>query len=513
LPISNAISCIKTGYLVDMVEPFFNKLEFDWKNNPEGKLLKAECLVIMGEIQLAKEEFESILIRDEIYLSPTEIKDLCQDTEDLSIISSLDLRHYHYTYAKTLLQLRSFSDLLFLSENSHSWSEELNNGDWKIFTAEVFRRSKQFDNAINIVSSMQLQSPPLLTEALIYRDEGKTNLLESVVDKFFQEIVSDFCFHPSGIPEAIFYALRSNIELEKLNYELAIDLAEKSVLKDPASIECCIALAVALKCSDLKKEAIKVLQTGLSIIPHSPELLSLLIELLIDTQEIENAEAMLVRYRPLLENNNFITDAHRLGELICIAKLAAQNGNFDEKEFCNLQAWNWIDKKTNPVNSWLKGAVIARNRAEYLRTAEVMYFAKVIEYLLVECVFNPFKKYCKNNALELDSKQFQSVVNFINKDMQVSLSGMAKILSNAERSYRSNEELILTKFRDFLGMETVADSRMIRNREFVDLLSDFSRLRNRAAHIQEPDFETYSRTMKLVIDIDQPGLIFQVLGV
>jgi hypothetical protein len=62
-------------------------------------------------------------------------------------------------------------------------------------------------------------------------------------------------------------------------------------------------------------------------------------------------------------------------------------------------------------------------------------------------------------------------------------------------------------------METVADSRMIRNREFVDLLSDFSRLRNRAAHIQDPDFETYSRTMKLVIDIDQPGLIFQVLGV
>ena len=322
----------------------------------------------------------------------------------------------------------------------------------------------------------------------------------------------DDCIHPAGKPAAVFLALKASIEIDSSNFEQGLKFARDAVIADPASCECRATLARALESSGLAQEATYVLADGLKRLPGNPVLLRMLTENYLSNDNVDAADAVVSQHRALLERNGFQLDASRLGEQISLAKLSlisARTGSAENGEFSYAQ---WIEDRQQPINRWLKAATIARRRGEELRTAEVMYLGKVAEYVLLKAVFEPFKIEHGAAFVGYESKDLRDVANFVARDQHLSLGGMARILRAAERSYRSSEERLLTKFRDFLTTGAIAQPGKIRDREFVDLLSDFARLRNCAAHIQDPDESTHIKTMNLVVGENGPGILLQILG-
>jgi tetratricopeptide (TPR) repeat protein len=509
LPIANAVDCARRGYLGDELDPFIERLVADWDEVPAAQAVKAQALVVKGEWAQAAAAYERILCDGDRFRTPEEIYAQEADPEDLSIFGAATAEH-HYGYAEVLLALGRLGDLVRLHHAVTHWPA-WRDGDWTILLAEALRRARRIQEARVTLEGMKVQSPPLLTAALCCRDEGDVAKLDEILDQFARDIGEDDCRHPAGAPGAVFAALRAERLLDLGNCDEALRLAREAVVADPTAAICRQVCARALGELGQQEEQTQMLREGLKRLPANTVLLGLLIEDLIERDAVDDAEQLYNEARPILERNGFALVRHQLGEQIALSKCALRSDEVAAREDGDLNVkWPWVADQPDPIGKWLRAASIAHGRRDDMLTAEIMYLSKVAEYLLVNRVFDPFRAAHGGEVASWGADQYRDIAKFLDGGNAPAIGGMARVLRAAEHSYRSSEEKLVTVFREFLISGAGAAGRRIRHRAFVERLTEFGRLRNGVAHLQDADANKIDDILALVVNRGQPGLIFEV---
>jgi tetratricopeptide (TPR) repeat protein len=509
LPISNAISTARQGLLAEELEPFIERLRADWQEFPTAVALLGEALVMQGKLASAAECFERALWDGENIRTPEELWKTEQSEDDLSLLGRPSLEH-HYDAAACFLELGHLDRVLELVEQIRKWPKWMD-GDWLILEAEVYLAKRDSGRAAKVISGMLDQPPPRLVAvriALAQDDNVEADRLIAI--GLADETASSFN-HPMGKPDALFRVFAAQRALKIGDPEHSEELARDAVHRDPACALARVVLGEALSGRSFEQERLEIFEDGLRRAPGHSALVAALVESLVSAGEIDLASEHFERYRSLLVERGEEVVASRLGEFLAVDRLS-RTQNRSTQDANTPKQWAWSEELSSPVREWLLAAQLALGRGEDLAAAYGLYVSKVAEFLLIEKVMSPFRESIVD-APELSSDRHRDVSQFMAGGRPPSIGGMARILEAASNSYRSSEDLLVTRFRDAISQGKFGDARLLRSREFVGQIVELGRTRNSAAHIGDQDLTAIKAASHCVIADGRPGILFTALRI
>lgn len=503
LPILNAFQCAKEGYLASELDPFIEVLEKDWLDNPLAQAVRAEALMLKGEYSLAIAIFKDVLYRDEIIITPEELW-VTEDDISINLMPSIE---FHYSYGLALLKCNLLQPLYELIQMVREWSQ-WNNGDWTIIFAELLCLTDESVKALEYLDAMAEQPPVCISKAIIYRNLEHSNECIDFIKKGLAYSDNERFNHPFGRPDSVLHALNAE-ELFKINeLDKAEFSAKQAVITDPSCAMSRLIYAKILGATNRNEDKRIILEEGLSRSPGDPDLLSELVTFLaVEIDDVTAATITFNKYRSLLDRNNFTSISHKLGELVAVVKLAKIESAIDESNDI-VSTLQWESGQPLIIREWLVAAKIARQKIPILKTAYILYLAKIAEFLLINDLFTKFRDDCIMSSFFRTDKH-KDICVYIEGGNAPSLGAMYRLFNEIDKSYRSSEEPIVTKFRDFISSGKTGSSQILRDRKFIDQLGELARLRNSVAHIDESNVDSLMGALSFVLNDDEPGLLFQ----
>jgi tetratricopeptide (TPR) repeat protein len=509
LPISNAISTAQQGLLAEELEPFIERLRSDWQESPTAVALLGEALMMQGKLSSAAECFERALWDGETIRTPEELWKTEQSEDDLSLLGKPTLGN-HYAAATCFLELGRLDRLLELVAQVRKWPKWMD-GDWLILEAEAYLAAGDPGRAAEVISGMLDQPPPRLVAVRIALARGDVVEADRLIAVGVSDETASNFNHPMGKPDALFRIFAAQRALKNGDLEPSEELAREAVRRDPACALARVVLGEALSGRVLEQEQLEVLEDGLRRAPGHPSLVAALVESLVSAGEIDLASKRFEQNRPLLVERGEQVIAHRLGEFLAVDRLSRMQ-NRSAEDGGTPKPWEWTEKISSPVREWLFGAQLAIARGEGLAAAYGLYVSKVAEYILIEKVMLPFRE-AMVDARALSSDHHLDVSKFMAGGRSPSIGGMARFLEAASKSYRSSEDLLVTRFRDAISQGKFGDARLLRGQELVQQLVDLGRTRNSAAHIGDQGLAAIKAASCCVITDERPGMLFAALKI
>lgn len=509
LPISNALSVARVGLLAEEIDPFIERLRADWQSSCKAMSILGQALVLQGKLSSATQCFQKALWNHDEIRTPEEIWGEGRDAADMSLFGEPDLED-HYAAANCFLELGRVDLLMTLVAKVSGWPKWMN-GDWMILQAEVYVAANQLDDASAIVSGMEDQPPPQIVAAKIAIERQDYEEADRLIAQGIADEEAEEFNYPGGRPDAMFRVLAAERSLTNGEPERSEVLARDAVRRDPACAHARLALVSALEGRATEDERQALLADGLRRAPGHPALVAALVESLVSAGNTEFANAEFVKYRPLLEERGATVVAHRLAELLAVDRLSRI---VDKSAGASLASppWPWLEQLQSPLRDWMRGAHLASVRGEELAAAYGLYLGKVAEYLLVSKIMAPFRD-SMPDAHTLFSDRHRDAARFMSGGVPPSIGGIARLLDDASRSYRSSDDELTIRFRDAVSRGKFGDSRTLRSREFVDQLLALGKARNSTAHLGDHDMAALKAATRCVISDGHPGLLLSSLGV
>ncbi len=507
LPIVNAIDCCYYLKKPNLLDYFIEKLESDWKWNPEANLQLAYAFSLKGKHEDAVNLYYSILKVDGKIINPDTLFETVRgDNEDLTLLGSATMRD-HKRLGISLLMSGDTKNLLNLIGAVRNWKKWFD-GDWDVLEAEAYRKNNDASRAVAIVSDMQEQAPPLVTLALCNLEQGHLSEARRLANRILDSDLQAHNFnHPEGRPDAVAKSILALDLLESGKQKRALEIAKDAISND---VSCTIArtsyasTAIAM---ENKEEACRSLQEGLKRRPGSPAMLRLLIETLLDLERYVEAAKALETHRALLSQNNASNLGDKLGELIALRQLS----NFKKDVDFNKLDMTWAFSLSETSQSWLKANLAIDGKTLNLPEASMFYLAKIVEKEFGDRIFYPFKESLVNPD-KFVSEQYSDFSRFLTGDYAPSLGGMRRVLRAAAKSYNSEESQLITKLREFLSEMKNINSNELLDRTVLDKLNSLGHVRNSLAHVGEPDVQKMTKYAEFVLEKNKPGPLLQAIG-
>ena len=501
LPFQNALNCAKLGFLTNELDPFIEALEQDWLNIKLAQAIRGNYLMLKGEYLLAINIFQDVLYSENNIITP---EDLWDNEYDITVSSSPSI-DFHYCYALCLLKCKLIQPLYDLTQTVQGWSK-WHNGDWTIIYAELFKLNNEIQKSLEILDSMEIQPPVCISKAIIYDTTGQIDDRKEFISKGLSYPDYHRFNHPLGASGSVLHALNAEELFRSQELDKAEVSAKEAVIFDPSCVISRLISANIFGALSKNDEKRIILEEGLERAPGDPELLTELVPFLaIEMDDVSSATLIFDKYRPLLERNNFTSTAHKLGELVALVKLSKVE-SVKEKFSDNVSSLEWESNQPLIIREWLFAAKVARQKS-ILKSAYVMYLAKIAELLLINNLFSKFRDIC-NSQGHYNSDQHRDMCRYIQGGNAPSLGAMHRLFNEADRSYRSNEVPVVTAFREFISSGKAGVSKILRDKKFINQLGDLARLRNSVAHIDESDLDPLMDSLSIVLKDNNPGILF-----
>ncbi len=502
LPFQNALNCAVLGFLTNELDPFIEALEQDWLDVKLAQAIRANYLMLKGEYLLAIKIFQNVLYSENDIITPEEL----WDNEYDITVSSIPSMNFHYCYALCLLKCKLIQPLYDLIQTVQGWSK-WHDGDWKIIYAELFVLNNESDKSLEILDSMAEQPPVFISKAIIFENIGQIDERNTLISKGLNHPDYHRFNHPLGASGSVLQALNAEVLFSNQEIDKAELAAKEAVIFDPTCVVSRLISAKIFGAMSRNDEKRTILEEGLERVPGNPDLLNELVPFLaIDMDDVLSASVILDKNRPLLERNDFTSTAHELGELVALVKLSkieSAKENIND----NVSTLEWEFSQPLIIREWLFAAKVARQKS-ILKSAYVMYLAKIAELLLINNLFSKFRDVCKSQGY-YDSDQYRDMYRYIQGGNAPSLGAMHRLFNDADKSYRSNEEPIVTGFREFISSGKAGASKILRDKKFINQLGDLARLRNSVAHIDEADLDPLMDSLAIVLKDNDPGILFK----
>ena len=143
-----------------------------------------------------------------------------------------------------------------------------------------------------------------------------------------------------------------------------------------------------------------------------------------------------------------------------------------------------------------------------------MYLGKVAEYQIRQKILEPFKTYCGSEGISGNGK-FRDIEIFLDGGHSPSIVGFARFLKWVRKPVTDEDDPLVLAFRhwwtSFSGINST--ERILIDKKFLKRLNSFGEVRNKAAHIGDPDTHELWSKVSVVIDNDRPGILFDALGI
>lgn len=509
LPIANAISAARMGFLAEELDPFVLRLRSDWQSSLKGTALLGQALVLQGKLSSAAQCFEKALWNNDTIRTPEELWASERDTEDLSLLGHASLED-HYHAAKCFLALGRLDLLMELARKVYEWPKWMN-GDWMVLRAEAHLAAGDLNQAEAIVESMSDQPPPRVVAAKIAIVRGDAQKADAILKDGLEDHTASAFSHPEGRPDAMFRALAAERALESGNPEEAENLAREAVRQDPTCVRARLALIGAIEGRCPEEEFASQIMDGLRRSPGHPGLMSALVVSLISAGKPELADQELDQARAVLYERAAGEVAHRLGEAIAIDRLS-RIAPVESPSPVDDADWPWLEKLQSPLREWMRGANLSLNRGEELSAAYTLYVSKVAEYLLVEKVMLPFRNTLLNPHA-IYSERHRDIARFLGGGVPPSIGAIARLIDSASRPARALDDEITKKFRLEISKGNLGAIRSLLGSQLIGQLIDLGRARNMAAHLGEADIAFLLAATRCVVADGRPGDLFEALGV
>ena len=509
LPLSNAVASAKDGFLAEELNPFIERLETEWQSLPSALALLGQALVLQGRLTAAANSFERALWSASSIRTP---EDLWKDgrlDDDLSLPGEPSIEQ-HYAGACCFLELGRLDKVLALTAQIRDWPRWMN-GDWLILESEVFLAAGDFDRAAAIISSMTDQPPPRLVSAKIAIAQGSEQLADQLIANGLADEQAHAFKHPFGRLDALFRVLASQRALSKGEPEEAESLAREAVRRDPTCAAARMALVDSLSGRISEPELQQLLRDGLRRSPGHVGLVAALVELLVASGQTEEATHVLEENRSLMLERGDQIATHKLGELLAVDRLS-RLAVTTSATLPSTDNWPWLGSLSSPLQEWLRGAKLSLERSDELAAAYGLYVSKAAEYILIERVMLPFRDACPD-APSLLSEKHRDVGRFMAGGIAPSVGGIARLFDAANKSYRSSEDELTTRFRDMISSGCFGDAKTLRSDDFVNELLELGMARNSTAHLGEGTLADLQKATRCVIAGDTPGRLLTVLNI
>lgn len=141
-----------------------------------------------------------------------------------------------------------------------------------------------------------------------------------------------------------------------------------------------------------------------------------------------------------------------------------------------------------------------------------LYVSNAGEYILIERVMLSFRDAC-TDASSLLSEKHRDVGRFMAGGIAPSVGGIARLFDAANKSYRSSEDELTTRFRDMISRGCFGDAKTLRSDDFVNELLELGKARNSTAHLGDVILADLQKATRCVIAGDTPGRLLTVLKV
>jgi hypothetical protein len=317
--------------------------------------------------------------------------------------------------------------------------------------------------------------------------------------------------HPQGSPDAMFRVLASNRALIEGKEEAAAKLATDALERDPSCVPARIALYAAFAGMSPEKERQDLLREGLRYSPGEADLVTALVESLVESNDIDLAAEVLEANRPLLIERGKSIVSHRLGEFLAVDRIS-RLGPSSSQATSLRNEWEWVKRLAPPLREWLRGANISFERSEDLSAAYGLYTGKAAEYILVERVMIPFRNSCRD-AERLLSDRHRDISRFMGGGTAPSLGAIARLFSDTVRPHVFLQEEITRRFREAINRGMFGDPKVLCSKEFVTQLTELGRARNSTAHLGVNTLAELQKAAQFVVTNDRPGLLLKALRI
>lgn len=86
-----------------------------------------------------------------------------------------------------------------------------------------------------------------------------------------------------------------------------------------------------------------------------------------------------------------------------------------------------------------------------------------------------------------------------------SIGGVARLMESAAKNYRSSDDALTISFREAIKTGGLGDSRMLRDADLINQLTDLGKARNSSAHLGEQDLKSIIPATRCIVDQGRPG--------
>lgn len=507
LPVINAVDCCNYLQQPKLLDYFIDRLESDWKSNTEANLRLAYAFSLQGKHVDAVNLYSSIIETDNSFIDPdTLFEKVRGEEEDLTLLGVATIRD-HKRLAFSLLMSEPREKLFKLIDTVRGWAKWFD-GDWDVFAAEAYRRNNDTSRAIEIVSGMHEQAPPLVTLALCNLELGRYDNAKRLAERILERDLEAHNFnHSEGRPDAVAKSILALDLLESGHPNRSMEMAADAIKLDVGCPIARTSYANAAVISGNQEEAIRSLQEGLERQPGSAAILRLLVETLLDSEKTAEAANALKSHRALLPQNNASNLGDKLGELIALRQLSNYERDVDFTEL----DMEWAFALSTTSQSWLKANMAIETKALNLPEASMFYLAKLVEKEFGDQIFHPFKE-SLTNPKNYVSDEYGDFSRFLTGDYVPSLGGMRRVLSATSKIKSLDEPALISKLRVFLSETNQINIESLLDRKVLDKLNSLGHIRNSLAHVGEPDVQKMKKYAEFVLVENKPGPLLKAIG-
>jgi tetratricopeptide (TPR) repeat protein len=381
--------------------------------------------------------------------------------------------------------------------------------DWYVLAAERRRTKESPDVAVEMLAPFPKFPHVVASRAMIAAAMEQFDHAEELAQMLLtrpQEATK--YFHPHGSPLALAYLTLSwCAEAAGLH-----DLAYTRIL-EAINLDCyCVAAHVQrielLKLTSPPEDIIDALAEGLCCLPGNAVLISQLISVHLQRNDVDQAEMVLEQHREAMVAQGCMADSSFLSELVLRKKLAT----LQTQQRAEMPL-PWTASLSPLSRDWLRSAQLAFRWRDELALSIVFYLAKVLERELVERIVGPFRQSLDDRLLFDDDRDLREFIQCWQRKHPPGLGAMARALRLAAQPPSRVESELFRSWRRFLKALPEPICSGVRSRRFLDELEAASKLRNMVSHIAGASDSELKRLEAAVLEDDRPGVLLRALGI
>ena len=176
------------------------------------------------------------------------------------------------------------------------------------------------------------------------------------------------------------------------------------------------------------------------------------------------------------------------------------------------RAWPWIEDISNTtIRRWLGSAWCAEKLGEAFADSTVIYWAKIVEQVLIDQLLAPLKQGTNSAPGERDDRLRPKLEKFWRSDESPGLGWWKHVLV-ALRVDRGPKLHFKSQLREHINEQPWGASWNAQLSDLIRLLDKLNSVRNPAAHVGKVDLDAIASARCLLIDGERPGLLFRVFG-